>query len=577
MWRLTNVFKEALRPRLAKLYGQQQVDRLLERIALVAGRYNYLEERCSFDSPCWDEHSCILITYGDMLHKPGEPGLVTLERFAGDFLEGIVTVIHILPFFPASSDDGFSVVDYRQVDPALGTWDDVECLGLKFRLMFDLVLNHVSSKSKWFDDFRGAIAPAREYFIDVPPGVDLSQVVRPRALPLLTSVTTVKGEKQVWTTFSDDQIDLDFTNPDVMLEMMDILLGYINRGAAIIRLDAIAYLWKEIGTPCINHPYTHEVVKIFRDVVENVTPGTLLLTETNLPHEENFSYFGTGDEAHIVYQFSLAPLLVHAIQSGTARYLSRWAKSLSPPPPGCTFLNFTASHDGIGVRPLEGLLTQKEIDDLAESVRQCGGFVSSRTGENGKEQPYELNITYFDAMQDAAGSDDLEWQVLRFFCSQIIMLGMRGIPAIYFHSLTGGRNDRQGVDETGMKRRVNRGRWKDEELRKLLADSESLSAIIFNKYTELLRTRAKIAAFHPDALQVVLEADDGLFVFRRLPVAGYPLFCIHNVTGQQQPLNMQTLLEESQARYFKDHLSGKEYPAEVLLEPYQCLWLEKLP
>ena len=576
MWRLTNVFKEALRPRLAVLYGEQQVDRLLERIALIAGRYNYLEERCSLETPCWDEHSCILVAYGDMLHKPDEPGLATLERFASDFLENIVTVIHILPFFPASSDDGFSVVDYRQVDPALGSWDDVERLGVKFRLMFDLVLNHVSSKSKWFDDFRGAIAPAREYFFDVAPGTDLSQVVRPRALPLLTSVTTVKGEKQVWTTFSDDQVDLNFANPDVMLEMMDILLGYINKGAAILRLDAIAYLWKEIGTPCVNHPYTHEVVKVFRDVVENVTPGTLLLTETNLPHGDNVSYFGAGDEAHIVYQFSLAPLLLHAIQSGTTQHLTRWAKSLSAPPPGCTFLNVTASHDGIGVRPLEGLLTQEEINGLAERVRQCGGFVSCRTGEDGKEQPYELNITYFDAMQDVARSSDIEWQVLRFFCSQIIMLGMQGIPGIYFHSLAGGRNDLKGVAESGIKRRVNRGKWKDEQLRKLLADPESLSATIFKKYKELLRTRSQNAAFHPDVLQEVLEAADGLFVFRRLPVTGGSLLCIHNITGHQQLLNLQVLAKESQPSPFWDHISEKEYFVEVILAPYQCLWLEKL-
>jgi len=431
------------------------------------------------------------------------------------------------------------------------------------------------ASQKWFDDFRGAISPARDYFFDIVPGTDLTLVVRPRALPLLTSVTTVKGEKQVWTTFSDDQIDLNFANPDVMLEMMDILLGYINRGAAILRLDAIAYLWKEIGTPCINHPYTHEVVKVFRDVVENVTPGTLLLTETNLPHEENVSYFGAGDEAHMVYQFSLAPLLLHSIQSGTTLHLTRWAKSLSAPPPGCTFLNFTASHDGIGVRPLEGLLTQEEIGDLAEIVRQCGGFVSSRTGENGKEQPYELNITYFDAMQDGARSGDLEWQVLRFFCSQIIMLGMRGIPGIYFHSLTGGRNDRKGAVETGMKRRVNRGRWKDEELRNLLAAPESLSATIYNKYTKLLRTRAGMAAFHPDALQEVLEAADGLFVFRRLPTVGIPLFCIHNITGRKQSLDLQALDRELRAKVFKDHISGKECTPEVELEPYQCLWLEK--
>ncbi len=393
MWRLKSDFKDRLRPRLAFLYGADEVDRLLERIALVSGRYSFLEEKCSLEKPCWDASSCMLITYGDMIESPDEAPLATLKRFLHDHLQGMVSGVHILPFFPYSSDDGFSVINYRKVDKNLGNWADVAAISEDFKLMFDLVLNHCSSRSRWFHDYIGAVAPARNYFIEVDPETDTSKVVRPRTSPLLTQVQTVHGERYIWTTFSSDQVDLDFSNPDVLLEMIDILLGYVAHGAAVIRLDAIAYLWKEIGTNCINLPQTHEVVKLLRDILDSATPGIVLLTETNLPHAENISYFGNGDEAQLVYQFSLPPLLLHTLQSGNSRHLQDWAGSLAPPPAGCSFFNFTASHDGIGVRPLEGLLSSEEIERVVTTVRTCGGFVSSRQGEDGEEIPYELNIT----------------------------------------------------------------------------------------------------------------------------------------------------------------------------------------
>ncbi len=574
MWRLSNSFKQALRPRLTVLYGEDAVDRLIERIALIAGRYNYLERRCSLDNPCWDERTCILITYGDMIKKSGELPLVTLRRFLLDYLRGIVTGVHILPFFPYSSDDGFSVIDYRKIDPALGTWDEIQSFSEDFRLMADLVINHVSSKSRWFDEYVGSIAPARDFFIEVEQGTDLSQVVRPRTLPLLTPVNTVKGEKFLWTTFSADQVDLNFANPDVLLEMVDIFLGYINNGAGIIRMDAIAYLWKEIGTPCINHEKTHEVTKLFRDVIDNITPGSLLLTETNLPHEQNVSYFGDGDEAHLVYQFSLPPLLLHTMQCGSAAHLTEWAQQLAPPPDGCSFLNFTASHDGIGVRPLEGLLTTEEVDQLVSTVRTCGGFVSSRIDGEGREHPYELNITYFDAMRDTERPDDISWQVLRFLCSQIIMLSLRGIPLIYFHSMTAARNNNKGVAETGAHRTINRGRWVDRELRNLLNNPKTPTAQVFRGLTDLIKKRAEHMAFHPDTPQEVLSLSDALFVVQRLPAEDKPVTCVHNVTGQRVSVDLADLGAAVSGRdKVWDSIAEEEVSQTLILVPYQCCWL----
>ena len=479
-----------------------------------------------------------------------------------------------MPFFPSSSDEGFSVIDYRAVDPQLGTWDDIKLLGKDFHLMVDLVLNHVSNRSQWFQDYIGNVAPARDYFITIEPKTDLSAVIRPRTTPLLTQVTTAHGESSVWTTFSSDQIDLNYSNIDVLLEMIDILLGYISYGAVIIRLDAIAYLWKDINTQCVNLPETHEVVKLLRDVVDNVTQGVMLLTETNVPQDENYSYFGNGDEAHMIYQFCLPPLILYTIQAGSSRQLCKWATELTPPPEGCSFLNFTASHDGIGVRPLEGLLEEGEIEQLAQTIRNCGGFVNCRSGENGKEIPYELNITYFDALKDISRPDDLLWQVRRFLCSQLIMLCLRGIPAIYFHSLTASQNNNEGVSKTGENRAINRYRWQNQELRDLLENPTSTTARVFDIYTDILTKRSLYPAFHPDTPQEIVPSPDSFFVVLRTPEDDDPITCLNNVTREKQQIKLSSLssaLDDRGSAW--DIIVEKEVGETIELEPYQCSWL----
>ena len=173
----------------------------------------------------------ILITYGDQVLEAGRPPLRTLAEFCKDRLSDLVSTIHILPFYPYTSDDGFSVVDYKTVNPDLGTWEDLGNLGQSYRLMFDAVINHISAQSAWFKAFLNNDLPYSQYFIEVNKDVDLSQVVRPRALPLLTEFMTPAGEQAVWTTFSADQIDLNYQNPDVLLDMVDVLLFYAARGA----------------------------------------------------------------------------------------------------------------------------------------------------------------------------------------------------------------------------------------------------------------------------------------------------------------------------------------------------------
>lgn len=566
---------ENMRKRFNRLYGPNEVEHLLERMVALVGRYGVGLEGHR-DALLWDETTSVLITYGDMVQRDDEPPLQVLKRFADQHLSGPITSIHILPFSPYSSDDGFSVIDYRMIDPQLGTWTDVEHLGQGFRLMFDLVLNHCSRKSKWFADYVAYIAPYRDFFIEVDPSEDLSAVTRPRNLPLLTPVHTQQGDAHLWTTFSDDQMDLNFANPDVLFEFLDILLLYIDKGGTIIRLDAIAYLWKCIGTSCIHLNQTHEVVKLMRDLLDMVAPDVVVLTETNVPHEENISYFGQGDEAHMVYQFSLPPLLLHGLMNGNATYLTNWAASLNDLPPKCTYFNFTASHDGIGVRPLQGIIPDEELNKMAEHVRKLGGHVSTKANSDGSESPYEMNITYFDALGDNPETVT-ELHLARFLCSQTVAMELRGVPAVYFHSLTATRNNYAGVEETGRARTINRFKWQEEELEELLAHGSSTTSQVMKEYLRRLECRSHHKAFHPDAAQSVINLGPEWFVVER-EWKNDRVICISNFTAEYRELKIDDRIYRlNRADACSDLLTGRRYMGEgkvVPFMPYQTVWLQ---
>jgi sucrose phosphorylase len=566
---------ERMRTRFNRLYGPNEVEHLLERMVALIGRYGIGLEGYS-EADLWDETTAVLITYGDMVQQVDEAPLKALKRFADRYLGGAINTIHILPFYPYSSDDGFSVIDYRVVDPNLGDWNDVQELGRGFRLMYDLVLNHCSRKSRWFADYVSNIAPYRDYFIAVDPDTDLSAVTRPRALPLLTPVHTRHGDAHLWTTFSDDQMDLDFSNPDVLFEFLDILLFYIATGATIIRLDAIAYLWKRIGSNCIHLKQTHEVVKLMRDLLDMVAPEVVLLTETNVPHDENISYFGAGDEAHMVYQFSLPPLLLHGLLNGNASHLTYWAASLKDLPPKCTYFNFTASHDGIGVRPLQGIISDEELNGLAERVKELGGHVSAKANSDGTESPYELNITYFDALGD--GPDQVtDMHIARFLCSQTVAMELRGVPAVYFHSLTATRNNYAGVEETGRARTINRLKWKEDDLYAMLSDPGAPGARVMKEYLSRLQLRSQHKAFHPDAAQEVIDLGSELFVVHR-EWEESSVTCISNFMDRYVELTVDDRLNAiNQADSCSDILTGRRFMGQgkvVALDPYQTVWLQ---
>ncbi len=558
-----------VRTLFAALYGAE-ADRCTQRFAMLLGRYGVGVP--APEPPCaWTARDAVLIAYGDSILDDHAKPLEALDAFLGERTGTAFTALHLLPFFPYSSDDGFSVVHFRHVNPALGDWIHVVALARRYRLMADLVLNHVSRLSGWMLDFEQGVAPGRDYILTGDPAADLSAVSRPRTHPLLTPVPTRDGERQVWTTFSADQVDLDYRNPDVLFEMLDILLFYVSQGVRLVRLDAVAYLWKDAGTACLHRPGAHAVVKICRALLDIVAPSVQLLTETNVPHAENVAYYGSGDEAHMVYQFSLPPLLLHALLTGSAAHLTAWAAALAPPPPGCAFLNFTASHDGIGLRPLQGLLPEREIERLAAHVQAAGGQVSARRNPDGSESPYELNATWFSALRLAADPSD-ERAVRRLLCSQAVALALAGVPALYIQTLLATPNDNEGFAATGRARSLNRRKWRVADLRHALETAGTTAAQALDGCLHLLRVRATLPAFDPAVPQAVPQLDDRVFAIVRTPSGSPPLLALANVSEETVTL---PALPAPWRLPLRDHLAAGDVDGTrpFALAPYGVAWL----
>ncbi|MBD0267764.1 MAG: alpha-amylase [Cyanobacteria bacterium Co-bin8] len=564
-----------IQPLLSRIYSADVAERLIDDIYTLmepwlcpSGQENLKK---------WSHNNVLLITYGDSIcSKDGRKPLKVLGEFLETYVEGAITGVHILPFFPYSSDDGFAVIDYLQVNPELGGWEDVRHIADHFNLMVDLVINHISSEHEWFQQFKRGEKPGCDYFIDVDASNDLSHVVRPRSSPLLTKVDTTSGPKYVWTTFSEDQVDVNFENPDVLLEYIKIILFYINAGARYIRLDAVGFLWKKLCTNCMHLPETHAVVRLLREMLQLIDPGIALITETNVPNRENLSYFGNRNEAHMIYNFSLPPLLLNALLQGKADHLKTWMMSMPPAPIGCAYFNFTASHDGIGMRPAEGLLTDNEHQELLATMKRHGGQISMRRRPDGSESPYEINISLFDALKGTVKGED-EWQIERFLCSQTVMMSLEGIPAFYIHSLLATPNYTEGVKETGHNRTINRYKWDYEDLQKKLNDPNTSQSIVLRELRRLIQIRRRQTAFHPNATQYTLHPrNTALFAFWRQSIArDQSIFSVHNLSNQVQDLRLSELNLVGTDDWY-DLISGthiEDITAIYPLQPYQSVWI----
>ncbi|MRT26501.1 sugar phosphorylase [Enterobacteriaceae bacterium RIT697] len=518
----------------------------------------------------WDEKDVVLITYADQFREPEQPTLASFSRFYQQHLQSTFSLVHLLPFFPYSSDDGFSVIDYHQVNPICGDWQHISALHRETRLMFDFVCNHMSAHSRWFQHFLALDPGWDDFFISMPPATDLSAVTRPRTSPLLTPFAMANGEtRYIWTTFSADQIDLNFGNPEVLIRMVDVLLDYLIKGADYVRLDAVGYMWKTPGTNCIHLPKTHQLVKLFRAIANEVAPGTVIVTETNVPHKDNISYFGNGkDEAQMVYQFSLPPLVLHAIHSGSARALRQWASTLDLGGGTTTFFNFLASHDGIGLNPARGILSEVEIVALVRDLALEGALVSYKNNADGTTSPYEINVTYFDALNQQGDDDDT--RLRRFLLAHAILLSFPGVPAIYIQSILGSRNDNDGVRAAGHNRAINRQKYDLHEMEQWISGGNPLRQQVYERLSALIQLRTRQSAFHPDNPMTLLESENTLLVLRRhQPDSEEGLLCVFNLSNHDVTTQLPL------TRLVQDVISGEKLDGSqpLTLAAWQFMWL----
>ncbi|HCY88513.1 MAG TPA: alpha-amylase [Desulfobacteraceae bacterium] len=566
--------RERVNAHLKRIYPDRDANTLADKTMAVFSLDPDTPGKAPADIPRWSQADMVMITYGNTMVEPDQKPLKTLHRFLTTYLEDLFSIVHILPFFPYSSDDGFAVMDYFAVNPALGGWKDIERIAGRYNLMADLVVNHTSSRARWFENFKNGRHPGKDFYVAVDPASDLSQVIRPRTSPLLREVATPDGTRHVWCTFSHDQVDLDFKNPEVLLAFLSIIRLYLDKGVGIFRLDAVAFLWKEICTTCLHLEQTHEIIKLFRTLIEAYAPRALIITETNVPSHENISYLGKGDEAHVIYNFPLPPLLLNTMVTGSSHKLMAWLKELPEPICGTTCLNFIASHDGIGLRPVEGWLSDREMADLLGCMTAFGGKISTRALNDQEVNPYEINISLWDAVKGTITCGPDGFQADRFICAHAVMLALRGIPAFYIHSLLATENDYERRDNLVANRAVNRHIWDYGLLCQKLGDTASHHHHIFSRLCALAAVRKAQATFHPDAEQVILDLGDGLVAFLRRSQKNRTILCLHNITDQ--PIEVPAdLLPGGGKKEQTDLVTGTTVATDggVELAPYRFMWL----
>jgi glucosylglycerate phosphorylase len=534
------------------------------------------------------QEDVILITYGDLVRAENEEPLDTLAELCQKYLEGVVNTLHLLPFFPYSSDRGFSIMDFEEVDPHLGTWENITSLKKEFKLMFDGVINHVSAKSRWFQEFLNQKPYYKDFFTvfstkeKISPD-HLHMIVRPRTSNVFTEFRTIYGPQLVWTTFSPDQIDLNYKNPNVLIKMLEILLLYVRRGADLIRLDAVTYLWDELGTSSVHLAQTHVCIKLFRDILDAVAPHVALITETNVPHEENISYFGNGkDEAQMVYNFALPPLVLYTFQTGNAQALTKWAASLKKVSYTASYFNFLDSHDGIGVMAVKNILSKDEIEQIALKVIEHGGYISYKDNGDGTESPYELNITWYSAINREDDEESQDLKIKRYIASRAIAFVLMGVPGIYLHGFLGSKNDAEAVIEEGHTRSINRKSISKKDLISALNDSSSNIYKISSRLVSLIQIRREEKAFHPNADQQVLDLSNDIFAVRRTSLdRSESILAIINITQNDTMamINKSDLGTKRDQINFTDLITKKHFHFEnnhisIRLGPYKILWLK---
>ena len=562
--------KKSLKKIFNKIYkSESNINKLyIREIIYLINKYN--KNRKKEDLKI-NESTSLVICYGNSVTDGNKKSLKVFNKFYKKYLKNNFNSVHFLPFYPSSSDSGFAVKDHYKIEPRLGSWKDVKLISKNCNVMADLVINHSSARGLWFSNFLKNKSPGKDYFFTVDKNFNSKKVIRPREHKLLKKIKLSNETKYLWRTFSPDQIDLNFKNPKVLIRFIKIIFNLINNGVRIFRLDAIAYLWKENGNTCINHTNTHNIIKFIRLVCNLLKTECIIVTETNLPEKENLSYFGNNDEANWIYNFSLAPILVYSLLFEDSNKITKWSKNFPIAKLNNNYLNFIASHDGIGMRPIEGILSTNTQKKFLSRLKKNGGEFSYRKVQGVKKKVYEANITLFNAFKcsdfDKSGIFGFE----RYMAAHTIMISFDGIPAIYFNSMFGNSNDNSKYIISGNKRDLNRYRWNKDKIEDHLKDQNSKQNKYYKNMSNILAIRSKQKAFHPNAIRKTLKLGDNFFGLKRVSTDNkQSIYCITNMTSKLQ------LLKVNKNIFYKRNLFNSKLTkksGKIQFEPFQTVWL----
>ena len=563
--KISSILRTIYKPSL----NERDIDHLKDQIIQIIKKFNQNNSKKKLTI---SEKTSLVICYGDNINSNQKSSIQVFQNFFKKNLNKYFNAIHFLPFYPSSSDSGFAVKDHYKIEKRIGSWSDIKKISKSSHVMADIVINHSSARGLWFKNFLKKKRPGKDYFLTVNSKFNTSKVVRPRDHKLLKKIDIFGKSDFLWRTFSADQIDLDFKNPSVLLRFIKIMIHLVSNGVTIFRLDAIAYLWKKNGTNCINLKQTHEIVKLLRLISNLLNVETIIITETNLPEKENLSYFGKNDEANWIYNFSLPPLLIHAFLFENSSYLNKWSKKLPNAKFQNSYLNFIASHDGIGMRPTEGILNERSLNNFLKRLKKNGSKFSYRKVQNTSKKVYEANITVFDALKKSDADPNGKFFLERYIAAHAIMISFEGVPAIYFNSLFGKSNDEAKYVITGNNRDINRYKWNYENITKNLKDKNSKQSIFYQNLGKLLETRRKQKAFHPNAKRLNINLGSKIFCYERISLdKKQTIICITNLSTKLQYIKINKNLIK-----YRDLLGRKIFftlDKKIKLDPCQTIWL----
>ena len=401
------------------------------------------------------QNKTMLITYSDSLGNNLKDLYENLEEHFVDAIGGV----HLLPFFPSTGDRGFAPVDYDEVDPAFGDWEDVKRLGEKYYLMFDFMINHISRQSKYYKDYqeKHEASEFKDLFLNwdkfwpenrpTQADVDLIYKRKDRA-PKQEIVFEDGSVEHLWNTFGEEQIDLDVTKEVTMEFIRKTIQHLASNGCDLIRLDAFAYAVKKLDTnDFFVEPDIWDLLDKVRDIAAEY--GTELLPEI---HEHYSIQFKIADHDYYVYDFALPMVTLYTLYSSRTERLAKWLK-MSP------MKQFTTldTHDGIGVVDVKDILTDEEIDYASNELYKVGANVKRKysSAEYNNLDIYQINSTYYSAL----GDDDV-----KYFLARLIQAFAPGIPQVYYVGLLAGKNDLELLEETKEGRNINRHYYSNEEI-----------------------------------------------------------------------------------------------------------------